>query len=165
MKLDNSIAAVVTGGASGLGEATARMLAETGVRVALFDLNQERGEAVAAEIGGIFCAVDVASDDSVDAGLESARSAHGQERILINCAGIGGPAMRTAGKHGPYPLDVFERLVKVNLVGAFNVATISTVAAAIRAVDASGLPNVISSWNRLRSRFAFVGRSSSARIR
>ena len=89
MKLDSSVAAVVTGGASGLGEATARALAAQGVKVAIFDLKAEKGEAVAAEIGGVFCKVNVTSDESVDAGFAKARAAHGQERILVNCAGTG----------------------------------------------------------------------------
>ena len=90
MKLDSSLAAVITGGASGLGAATARRLAAQGVRVALFDVNEEQGEALARELGGVFCKVDVCSDDEVDAALAKARAAHGQERILVNCAGVGG---------------------------------------------------------------------------
>ena len=96
MKLDSSIAAVVTGGASGLGEATARLLASHGVKVALFDVNAERGEALARELGGVFCAVDVTSDADVAAAFEKSRAAIGQERILVNCAGVGGGAARTA---------------------------------------------------------------------
>ena len=87
MKLDSNIAAVVTGGASGLGEATARALAAKGVKVAIFDRDAERGEKVAAEIGGVFAQVDVTSDEAVDAGFAKAREAHGQERICVNCAG------------------------------------------------------------------------------
>ena len=125
MQLDSSIAAVVTGGASGLGAATARRLATHGVKVALFDLQADLGERVAAEIGGVFCQVNVTSDAEVDAGFAKARAAHGQERILINCAGIGG-AFKTAGrdretgeiKH--YPLDHFERVIQVNLIGTFR---------------------------------------------
>ena len=89
MKVDSSIAAVVTGGASGLGEATARALAAKGAKVALFDLNEERGARVAEEIGGIACKVDVSDEASVDAGFLKAREAHGQERVLVCCAGIG----------------------------------------------------------------------------
>src|SRR3982750_2918665 len=96
MDLANS-AAVVTGGASGLGAATARALAAKGVKVAIFDLQADKGEALAAEIGGGFCKVDVTSDDSVDAGFAAARAAHGQERILVNCAGTGNAA-KTAGR-------------------------------------------------------------------
>lgn len=118
-------AAVVTGGASGLGEATARALAAAGVRVAIFDMNAEKGAAVAADIGGVFCAVNVTSDESVDAGFAAARAAHGQERILVNCAGTGN-AVKTAGraketgeiKH--FPLDAFNMIIQINLVGTFR---------------------------------------------
>ena len=89
MKLDSTVAAVVTGGASGLGEATARALAAKGVKVAIFDMQADKGEAVAAEIGGVFCNVNVTSDESVDAGFAKARAANGQERVLVNCAGVG----------------------------------------------------------------------------
>ena len=124
MDLANS-AAVVTGGASGLGAATARALAAKGAKVAIFDLQAGKGEALAAEIGGVFCKVDVTSDDSVDAGFAAARAAHGQERILVNCAGTGNAA-KTAGrskqdgsiKH--FPLDAFDRIIQINLVGTFR---------------------------------------------
>ena len=86
MQLNSDITAVITGGASGLGAATARQLASHGVKVALFDLNEEKGEALAQELGGVFCLVDVTSDESVDAGFAKSREAVGQERILINCA-------------------------------------------------------------------------------
>ena len=125
MKLDSSLAAVITGGASGLGAATARRLAAQGVRVALFDVNEEQGEALARELGGVFCKVDVCSDDEVDAALAKARAAHGQERILVNCAGVGG-AVKTAsrdkqtGAAKHFPLDAFNRVVQINLVGTFR---------------------------------------------
>jgi NAD(P)-dependent dehydrogenase (short-subunit alcohol dehydrogenase family) len=96
MKLDSSIAAVITGGASGLGAATARRLAGAGVKVALFDLNAELGEALARELGGVFCKVDVTNEEQVDAAFAKARAAHGQERVLVNCAGTGFSA-KTAG--------------------------------------------------------------------
>jgi NAD(P)-dependent dehydrogenase (short-subunit alcohol dehydrogenase family) len=125
MKLDSSIAAVVTGGASGLGEATARGLAAHGVKVAIFDMNEERGEALARELGGVFCRVNVTSEEDVDAGFAKARAAHGQERILVNCAGTSSVA-KTAGvdkktgaaKH--FPIDAFDRVVQVNLIGTFR---------------------------------------------
>jgi NAD(P)-dependent dehydrogenase (short-subunit alcohol dehydrogenase family) len=88
MKLDESVAAIVTGGASGLGEGTARMLAAAGAKVAILDMNAERGEAVAREIGATFCEANVADEASVDAALATARQANGVERILVNCAGI-----------------------------------------------------------------------------
>ena len=125
MKLDSTVAAVVTGGASGLGEATARALAAKGVRVAIFDLQADKGEALAAEIGGVFCNVNVTSDESVDAGFAQARTAHGQERILVNCAGTGN-AVKTAsrskedGSIKHFPLDAFDRIIQINLVGTFR---------------------------------------------
>jgi NAD(P)-dependent dehydrogenase (short-subunit alcohol dehydrogenase family) len=125
MKLDSTIAAVVTGGASGLGEATARALAAQGVKVALFDMNEAKGEAVAKEIGGVFCKVNVTSDADVDAGFEKARAAHGQERILVNCAGTGN-AIKTAsrdkatGEAKHFPLDAFNMIIQINLVGTFR---------------------------------------------
>ncbi|CDO37514.1 SDR family oxidoreductase [Novosphingobium sp. KN65.2] len=125
MKLDRSVSAVVTGAASGLGAATARALAAKGVRVAIFDLNAEAGEALAAEIGGVFCAVDVTDDASVDAGFGKARAAHGQERVLVNCAGIA-PASKTVGKNREtgapraHDMGLFEKAIAINLVGTFR---------------------------------------------
>ncbi|MEO0030903.1 MAG: hypothetical protein RIS94_661 [Pseudomonadota bacterium] len=125
MKLDSGISAVVTGGASGLGAATARALAAKGVKVALFDLNKEKGEALAAEIGGVFCEVNVTSDESVDAGFAKARAANGQERILVNCAGTGNAAKtasraKETGEIKHFPLDAFDRIIQINLVGTFR---------------------------------------------
>ncbi|PTS84662.1 MULTISPECIES: SDR family NAD(P)-dependent oxidoreductase [unclassified Caulobacter] len=125
MKLDNTVSAVVTGGASGLGEATARALAAHGVKVAIFDMNEATGEAVAKDIGGVFCKVNVTSDADVDAGFEKARAAHGQERILVNCAGTGNAAKtasrdKTTGETKHFPLDAFDRIIQINLVGTFR---------------------------------------------
>ncbi len=125
MKLDSTVAAVVTGGASGLGAATARALAAKGVKVAIFDLQEEKGLAMAAEIGGVFCEVNVTDDASVDAGFAKAREAHGQERILVNCAGTGN-AIKTAsrskedGSIKHFPLDAFNWIIQINLVGTFR---------------------------------------------
>ena len=125
MELNNKIAAVVTGGASGLGEATARKLASYGVKVAIFDFNAEKGEAVAKEIGGVFCKVDVTKEESVDAGFAAARAAHGQERILVNCAGTG-IGVKTAsrdkatGQPKAHPLADFTRIIEINLIGTFR---------------------------------------------
>ena len=127
MKLDSNITAVITGGASGLGAATARALAAFGVRVAIFDFNDAAGEIVAKEIGGVFCKVDVTSDAEVDAGFARSRAALGQERILVNCAGTGN-AFKTASrdkqtreiKH--FPIDAFNRIIQINLVGTFRCA-------------------------------------------
>jgi NAD(P)-dependent dehydrogenase (short-subunit alcohol dehydrogenase family) len=125
MKIDSGVAAVVTGGASGLGEATARALAAEGAKVALFDLNQERAEQVAAEIGGLACIVDVSDEASVDAGFAKARAAHGQERVLVCCAGIGtiGKTVRRdkeTGEIGHLPVDLFMKTIRVNLLGTFQ---------------------------------------------
>lgn len=125
MQLNENISAVITGGASGLGAATARRLAGEGVKVALFDLNEEKGEALAAELGGVFCKVNVTEEDSVDAGFAKARAAIGQERVLVNCAGIGN-AMKTAsrskedGSIKHFPLEAFNFIIQVNLVGTFR---------------------------------------------
>jgi NAD(P)-dependent dehydrogenase (short-subunit alcohol dehydrogenase family) len=125
MKLDSGISAVVTGGASGLGEATARALAAEGVKVAIFDMNEEKGEAVAKELGGVFCNVNVTDEAAVDAGFEKARAAVGQERILINCAGTGN-AIKTASRNKEtgeikhFPLDAFNLIIQINLVGTFR---------------------------------------------
>ena len=125
MKLDSSVTAVVTGGASGLGEATARALAAVGVKVAIFDMNEAKGDAVAAELGGVFCNVNVTSDAEVDAGFNKARAALGQERILINCAGTGN-AIKTAGRDKKtgeirhFPLADFDRIIQINLLGTFR---------------------------------------------
>ena len=128
MKLDSSISAVVTGGASGLGAATARRLAADGVKVAIFDLNEELGEALAKELGGVFCKVNVASSEEVDAGFAKARAAIGQERILVNCAGVGGGAKtvsrdKQTGEVKEYPLENFERIIQINLIGTFRCIT------------------------------------------
>ena len=90
MKIDNTIAAIVTGGASGLGRASAKALADAGVKVAIFDISEEAGEAFAAEIGGVFCNVNIMDEDSVEAGFAKARAAHGQERIVVHCAVVAG---------------------------------------------------------------------------
>ncbi|MEO6152085.1 MAG: SDR family NAD(P)-dependent oxidoreductase [Croceibacterium sp.] len=125
MKIDSSIAAVVTGGASGLGEATARALAAVGAKVALFDLNEERAARVARDIGGIACTVDVSDEASVDAGFVRARAAHGQERVLVCCAGIGtiGKTVRRdrdSGAISHLPIDLFMKTIRVNLLGTFQ---------------------------------------------
>lgn len=125
MQLGASISAVVTGGASGLGAATARALAAKGVKVAVLDTNAARGEAIAREIGGLFCGCDVTSDQSVAEALGTARSAHGQERILVNCAGIAigkktASRQRDSGTVVPHDLASFTKVIHVNLIGTFN---------------------------------------------
>ena len=125
MKLDASISAIVTGGASGLGAATVRRFATHGVKIAIFDLNEKAGEALAAEVGGVFCKVDVTSEESVDAGFAKSRAAIGQERVLVNCAGTGGAVKtasrdKTTGEIRHFPLANFERIIQINLIGTFR---------------------------------------------
>ncbi|MEP4766475.1 MAG: SDR family NAD(P)-dependent oxidoreductase [Roseibium sp.] len=124
MKLDSTYAAVVTGGASGLGAATAKMLASQGVKVTIFDRNSDQGEAVASEIKGTFANVDVTDQTSVEAGFGKARAAHGQERILVNCAGIA-PVAKTTSRGEPHPIDMFEKVISVNLIGSFRCLSIA----------------------------------------
>ena len=121
----NGVAAVVTGAASGLGEATARELARRGAKVAIFDRDVDRGEQVAASIGGVFCEVDVTSDEKVKAAFEKARSAHGQERVLVTCAGVANAAKTVARDKESkaakfYPMQQFELAIQINLVGTFR---------------------------------------------
>jgi NAD(P)-dependent dehydrogenase (short-subunit alcohol dehydrogenase family) len=124
MNIDG-VAAIVTGAASGLGEATARELARRGAKVAVFDRDAERGERVASEIGGVFCEVDVTSDEQVAAAFAKAREAHGQERVLVNCAGVANAA-KTVGRDKEtkaakaYPMQQFELAIQINLIGSFR---------------------------------------------
>ena len=130
MELNSSIAAIITGGASGLGEATARALAKHGVKVALFDLQKEKGEKVAKEIDGVFCEVNVTSDESVAEGFKKARAANGQERILVNCAGTGN-AQKTASRDKKtgeikfFSAKDFDRIIQINLVGTYRCIAMS----------------------------------------
>ncbi len=118
-------AAIVTGGASGLGAATARKLAAQGAKVAVFDLNAKLAESVAAELKGVAVVCDVADAAAAEAGLAQAAKAHGPARVLVNCAGIG-VAKRVIGREGPMALADFEKVIKVNLVGTFNMLRLAT---------------------------------------
>ena len=125
MKLDASVVAVITGGASGLGAASARALAAHGVKVALFDFSEKKGLELAQELGGLFCKVNVTDEASVDAGFAASRAKLGQERILINCAGTGNAIKtasrdKTTGAAKYFPLDAFDRIIQINLVGTFR---------------------------------------------
>lgn len=119
MKIDN-IAVIVTGGASGMGAATARMLAGRGARVALFDLDMSKAEPLAAEIKGIALECNVAREESVAAAIAAAEDRHGPARVVINCAGIV-HGRRMVNKEGAMPLDEFRKVIEVNLTGTFNV--------------------------------------------
>lgn len=130
MKLDSSVSAVVTGGASGLGKATAQALASQGVKVAVFDLNEEAGRAVADEIGGTFHAVDIMSEDSVEAGFAAARAANGQERVLVHCAmaSKGGKTVsrnKETGGFNRLSTDDYAFSAQGILVASYRVASIS----------------------------------------
>jgi NAD(P)-dependent dehydrogenase (short-subunit alcohol dehydrogenase family) len=118
MKL-SGVAAIVTGGGSGLGRATAEALAAKGAKVTVFDLNPAAAEEAAKTIGGLAVAGDVADEASAGAALSRAAVAHGAARVLVNCAGIGTPK-RVVGREGPQPLADFEKVVRVNLIGTFN---------------------------------------------
>ncbi len=134
---------VVTGGASGLGEATARYLAGAGAAVALFDRDAEKGQAVAASLpNASFVAVDVTSEESVAAAVAEASDAMGGITALVNCAGIVTGA-RMVGKKGPFPLEMFQRTIDINLVGAFNVARLAAAEMAKNTANADGERGVI----------------------
>jgi NAD(P)-dependent dehydrogenase (short-subunit alcohol dehydrogenase family) len=124
-------AAVVTGGASGLGEETANRLARAGAKVAVLDLNGEAARKTASIIGGIGIACDVSDSDSTTAALKEAREKHGPARVVINCAGIGS-AKRIVGRNGPMPLNDFQRVISVNLIGTFNVMRLAAAEMATR---------------------------------
>ncbi len=128
MKLGPDIAAIVTGGASGLGAATAAALAKAGCKVAIFDLNREAGEASASSLGVLFCPCDITNEVSVVEALDRARSVNGPERILVNCAGIA-IGQKTIGRDKvtgeplPHCLNAFEKVLAINLVGTFRMIT------------------------------------------
>jgi NAD(P)-dependent dehydrogenase (short-subunit alcohol dehydrogenase family) len=130
----NGHAALVTGGGSGLGRATAERLAALGAKVAILDINGDAARAAATKIGGLGLACDVTSPDEMVAAIAEARAKHGAARILINCAGIG-PARRIVGRDGPQPLDDFAKVINVNLIGTYN-------AMRLAAADMQSLPPI-----------------------
>ena len=130
MKIDSSIAAVVTGGASGLGRASAAALAAAGVKVAIFDINEAAGEAFAKEIGGIFCNVDIMCEESCEAGFAKARAAHGQERVVVHCAVVAGGGKtvgydKTTGGFKRAPTAGIERAALGIFVASYRIASIA----------------------------------------
>jgi len=118
------LAAIVTGAASGLGEATARKLAAEGAKVAIFDMNMEAAQKVADDIGGIAVECNVADAASAEAAFATARDAHGPARIVVSCAGIA-PASKIVGRNGAHDLDLFSKVINVNLVGTFNMTRLA----------------------------------------
>lgn len=137
-----NVPAVVTGGASGLGEGSARALAAAGAKVAIFDLNEERGRQIAEELGGIFVRCDVSSAESAEAAFAAAREAHGPCGIAVNCAGIA-PAGKIVGKEGPMPLEDFNKVIQINLVGSFNIMRLAAAEMATREANDDGERGVI----------------------
>jgi NAD(P)-dependent dehydrogenase (short-subunit alcohol dehydrogenase family) len=122
MKIEKGRAAIVSGGASGLGEAVARELSGAGASVCLFDINEDRGKALASELGGHFVKVDVCDVQSIESGFDQARAAQGQEHIFVNCAGIGG-ASKTVSKGAPHDFALYDRIIRTNLIGSFLCAS------------------------------------------
>ena len=120
------MAAIVTGGASGLGGATAEALAREGARVAIVDVNADTAAAMAQRIGGISLVCDVADSDAAERAVAKAREAHGPARVLVNCAGVGTPG-RIVGRDGPLPLANYERVIRINLIGTFNMLRLAAV--------------------------------------
>jgi NAD(P)-dependent dehydrogenase (short-subunit alcohol dehydrogenase family) len=168
MKIDSTVSAIVTGGASGLGEGTARMLRSKGVKVAILDMQEERGKAVAQEIGAFFHACDVTNEASVDAALIAARAANGQERLLANCAGIA-PGKRMISKNKEtgaliaHDLAHFAKVVNVNLIGTFLMTAKSAVGmAALDPVDADGQRGVIVNTASVAAEDGQVGQAAYA---
>ncbi len=135
-------AAIITGGASGLGEATARHFAAQGAQVTLLDRDAARGAKVAAEIGGYFAETDVTQEASVAAAVGLAKAKMGKITAAVNCAGIA-DGIKTVGRDGPHPLDAFQRTIDINLVGSFNVARLAAAQMALNDPDADGARGVI----------------------
>jgi len=141
MELKNSVV-LITGGASGLGAASAKMVAAAGGKVVIADLNVAAGEALAAELGGKFVKCDVSSEADGQAAVGAALAAYGAVHGLINCAGIG-PAEKTVGKNGPHNLAVFTKVITVNLIGTFNMIRLTAAAMLKNTPNAAGERGVI----------------------
>jgi NAD(P)-dependent dehydrogenase (short-subunit alcohol dehydrogenase family) len=168
MQIDSTLSAVITGGASGLGEATARMLRAKGAKVAILDLQEERGQRVAREIGATFAQCDVTSEASVDAALAAARAANGQERVVANCAGIAtGRRMiskkKDTGELVGHDLAYFARAVQVNLIGTFLMTARSALGmAALPPVDGDGQRGVVIGTASVAAEDGQVGQAAYA---
>lgn len=160
MEIAGSVA-LVTGGGSGLGAATARALAAAGARVCVLDLNASAGEAVAQEIGGHFAHCDVADAASAEAALASSRAALGAPSVLVNCAGIA-PAARVVGREGPMALEAFERVVRINLVGTFNMIRLAGAEMSTAPVRPDGSRGVIVSTASVAAFEGQIGQAAYA---
>src|SRR5690606_37779143 len=153
--------AFVTGGGSGLGAATARASAAAGARVAVFDRDAAKGRAVADEIGGLFFACDVADATVAERAVDDAVAALGAPSVLVNCAGIGGAA-RIVGRDGPMPLEAFERVVRVNLFGSFNMMRLAAAAMSVAEPDANAQRGVIISTASVAAFEGQIGQAAYA---
>jgi len=154
-----SVPAVITGGASGLGEATARMLAALGAKVSIFDVQEERAKQIAQEIGGQAFVCDVSSAESAEQCFAHARAVHGPVGIAVNCAGIGSPA-KVLGKDGPMPLDFFEKIISVNLTGSFNIMRLASNEMQQRDANGDGERGVIISTASIAAYEGQVGQAA-----
>jgi NAD(P)-dependent dehydrogenase (short-subunit alcohol dehydrogenase family) len=154
-------AAIVTGGASGLGAATARALAAAGAKVSIFDVNEKAAAEVAKEIGVIAVACDVADAKGGADAVKRASDAHGPARILVNCAGVG-PAKRIVGRDGPMPLEDYERVIRINVVGTFNMMRLVAAAMQGLAPTAEGERGVIVSTASVAAFEGQIGQSAYA---
>lgn len=154
-------AAFVTGGGSGLGAATARTLAASGARVAIFDRDAARGDSVARETGGQFYACDVSDAAGAESAIAEAAAALGAPAVLVNCAGIG-TAARIVGRDGPMPLEAFERVVRVNLVGSFNMMRLAAAQMSLAEPDGNGQRGVIISTASVAAFEGQIGQAAYA---
>ncbi|MEL6298183.1 MAG: SDR family NAD(P)-dependent oxidoreductase [Pseudomonadota bacterium] len=168
MKLDSSITAVVTGGASGLGAGTARLLARQGVKVTVLDVNADAGAKIADEIGGKFHTCDVTDPGSIETALAFARDAHGQERLLVNCAGIvmGRRIMRKdreTGARTPHDTASFAKVISVNLIGSFSmIAQSATAMAGLDPMNEDGERGVIVCTSSVAAEDGQIGQAAYA---
>ncbi|MAN47589.1 MAG: 3-hydroxyacyl-CoA dehydrogenase [Hyphomonas sp.] len=153
--------AFVTGGASGLGAATARALAAAGATVGIFDRDVDKGQAIADELGGRFFAVDVSDAASAGAAVAAAIAALGTPSVLVNCAGIG-TAARIVGRDGPMPLDDFSRVINVNLVGSFNMMRLCAHAMSLAEPDENGQRGVVISTASVAAYEGQIGQAAYA---
>lgn len=154
-------AAIVTGGGSGLGAATARALARAGAKVAVLDFNADTGKAVAEAIGGAYFECDVGDAAGAEAAIAAAAAAHGPARILVNCAGIG-TAARVVGRDGPMPLEAFERVIRINLVGTFNMMRLAATPMSVTEPLADGSRGVIISTASVAAFEGQIGQAAYA---
>ena len=153
--------AFVTGGASGLGAATARALAASGAIVGIFDRDADKGRAIAEDLGGQFFAVDVSDAASAEAAVDAAIGALGTPSVLVNCAGIG-TAARIVGRDGPVPLDAFSRVINVNLVGSFNMMRLCAHAMSLAEPDENGQRGVVISTASVAAYEGQIGQAAYA---